>query len=164
MNENLKIKGAIDLFNETDAKTVLDIGCNKGYFCAMIADSIDAAVGFDYDENCVDMAREAYNIENINYANFGIMHLDKSRQFRYEADITVSLAVMHHFATAGLDSAEVADIISNLSKKWIIIEDIGPYGTYHRVFRDKGFELIKRIDSQPNSRKLSLFKRKGPPL
>jgi hypothetical protein len=159
MANNIKIKNAMKMICALGPKTLLDIGCNKGYLCSIASQHINNAVGFDIDEKCIDIANDI-NRRNakINFANFGIMHLsNKKYQFRYRADCVVALAMTHHFKNAKLDPVDVASIIANLADKWIIIEDIAQTNAYHSTFKANGFKRIETVESRPKSRKISLF-------
>ena len=163
LQENVKIRGAMKLLRRIKPKSVLDVGCNKGYLCDMVSEFSDSAIGFDVDEKCVDMANQLYSHNTkVNFANFGIIRLNREEGFiqqRYSADAVVALAVTHHFKTAGMDAKTVAILLTKLAKKWILIEDIADVGSYHHVFKNRGFGLLERVQSFPEHRHISLFVR-----
>jgi hypothetical protein len=163
IEENIKIRGALKLLRQAKPTTILDIGCNKGYLCDMASEFSHGVVGFDIDEKCVDIANESYRQNNkVNFAHFGIMHLSQDKRFvqhRYCADAVVALAVTHHFQNAKMDAKVIAALMAKLAKRLIIIEDIADVGSYHHVFKNRGFGLLERIQSHPANRYLSLFAR-----
>lgn len=160
-NENQKMVATLDILKDVNERTMIDIGCNKGYLCNLLSDKFDSIVGFDNDEACIDVAmtRAAQNVE---FCHFGLLHLTEDKLpaiDRFKADLVIALAVTHHFNDAGMDVHTIADIFDKLTKKWLLIEDIVNVEKYHAIFKEKGLKLAKRIDSYPEDRKLALWRR-----
>ena len=172
-------------------KTVTDVGCNKGYFLFYLANkyNINSGVGIDIDEGCIDYAiklNEEYkypvifsnaNIHSLyNYNNYfkresfpqrECTYTFDSQKDRYSSELVMALALVHH-ACKVMSHEDIAKFLAGISKKYILIEDIGEslrsYSTlkttapvYQQEFKALGFNLIKRIKSIPSDRSLSLY-------
>ena len=161
--KNAKIAGAIESMRKIKPMSILDIGCNKGYLCAMASEFVEHSVGFDTDEKCISIANELYRSnQKVNFARFGIEYLGDNwgfKQQRYGADMVVALAVTHHFNKAGLSPETICSTMAKLAKSWILIEDIANIAAYHKALKRQGFKLMENIPSQPKPRTLSLFGR-----
>lgn len=143
-------------------RTLLDVGCNKGYTCRLLADRYEDILGFDTDEACIDQA--ATEAARLNFACFGIEHLALQEPIpireRFHADVVLALAVTHHFESLGFSVPMVSKILSGLTKKHLLIEDIVQVGHYHRQFKAHGLEIAEHVPSHPSGRMLTLWRRK----
>jgi 2-polyprenyl-3-methyl-5-hydroxy-6-metoxy-1,4-benzoquinol methylase len=156
--KNPKIAKVLDLV--PPGRSLLDVGCNKGYVCSLLADRYESVVGFDNDEACID---RAFNEPGVNFAMFGIEHLALEEpipiQERYHADVVLALAVTHHLKDVGMSVAFVAGILAGLTKKYLLIEDIVLPGEYRKEFERLGMEIVKRVPSYPTKRILTLWRK-----
>lgn len=174
-----KGESATDLINKINYNTLTDVGCNKGYYTLYAAKKAKSSIGFDVDEKCIEIATK--NIPNgspvlfakkdirefldfdINNIVPGVVFIDnKMKEFsesRYTSDLVLALAIVHHVGKF-LPHTKFAEILANLSKKYILIEDIETQTIYQEVFEKRGFKLIERIDSFPSPRMISLYERK----
>lgn len=152
----------MNIIDEINADTVTDVGCNKGYFSFYAAKKAKSVIGFDVDEGCIDecirLNEEKYKLP----AMFAKIDISKffnltNHIIRYRSELVLALAIVHHLS--GISHQEFAKFLSDLSKKYILIEDIGTCQIYEKEFLNLGFKLIKRIDSWPIDRMLSLYKR-----
>jgi len=165
VKENQKVKITEDLLKPTHGGSVLDIGTNKGYYLNIIKENYDYLMGFDVDDKCIDMAEEKYGCDKIGFTKLAMndfffgSRVTNSRIKRFKSDLVIALAVTHHFKNSGVDTEKAAQAIADLSNKWILIEDIENQFVYKTNFENNGFELFKRVDSYPSSRKLSLWVR-----
>ena len=158
LKNNPKIKKVIDMV--PDGESMLDIGCNKGYMSYYFNKKFKYKLGFDNDESCIDKIKPN---ENSNFACFGIDNFKKIEPIpineRFHADVVLALAVVHHFESIGLTIDYIANTISKLSKKHILIEDITNYEEYDKIFIKNGFSIVNRIESYPAKRMLTLWKK-----
>ena len=164
--ENKKLKKAIPLLEPTYGGTLLDVGTNKGYLCDFLADKYKSLCGFDYIEKCIAIGNLMYrNHDNVTLTVMDIQNFfdeDPKKRLpidRYQADTLVALAVTHHFETAKISAHKVAKAFTQLARKWILLEEVGPKVVYINAFTKAGFRLMSRIPSYPENRQLSLWKR-----
>ena len=145
-------------------RTMIDVGCNRGYTGHLLRDRYKYILGFDKDEGCIEGARP---VPEVNYACFGIEHLDYQTRRdeahpilgRFSADVVVALAVTHHFDTLKLPVSMVARVLAGLTKKHLLIEDIANVGDYNQQFREHGLVVADHCPSYPSGRTLTLWKR-----
>ncbi len=142
-------------------RTLLDVGCNRGYVGHLLRDRFENILGFDKDEAVIDATTPT---PGVNFGCFGIEHLENGYTLpnadRFHADVVICLALTHHLQTAGFAVPRVAKILSSLTKKHLLIEDIVAVEQYHRQFKKHGLVVEKRLPSHPSGRMLTLWRRK----
>lgn len=149
------------LLQEIEFNTVTDIACNKGYFGFLAAKKAKSVVGFDYVPKCVSMAYElnkSFKLPII-FATKSIEDFISNKNFetsRFKSDLVVALAIVHHIKIEPYEFIKVMDSICN---KYIIIEDINNAHGYENLFTQQGYGLVKRVDSFPLPRSLSLYEK-----
>jgi hypothetical protein len=147
-----------EILNKLTLTSVTDVACNKGYYSFMAASKgARTVVGFDNDEGCIKQAhgyRSKFRLP-VCFANIGISDLPKiPAPERYSSDLVLALAIVHHIPF----SAEFfCDVLALLSRKQILIEDIGTADIYQQLLQQRGFKLVDRYNSYPNPRTLSLY-------
>ncbi|MFA5759416.1 MAG: class I SAM-dependent methyltransferase [Clostridia bacterium] len=161
-NTNIKSKSFKQLLENIQYTTLTDVGCNKGYYTYYAAElqKIKSAIGIDLDDKCIEYAikNKPLNLP-ILFACKNITDFNTYEQnIRYRSDLIVALAIVHH-VDKSISHYEFAQILVNLCKKYIIIEDINTKEIYEDVFKQNNFILINRLASNPESRTLSLFSR-----
>lgn len=143
------------------SKTLLDVGCNKGYVQSLSSKWFKYLMGVDYEVKCIEHAIDTHTQQNIAFSKLDIRLFAESDVLpaisRYRADIVVILALTHHLDTLKIDAVQSATSMARLANKYILIEDIVNVLDYHNVFRAHGFKLVNSCDSYPNDRKLSLW-------
>jgi len=161
-NVNPKAKIVSNLLNEIQYKTVTDIACNKGYYSLLSAHNKDVdVVGFDFVEPCIDFAD---SFDPKARATFGCSTIEKflnnkdEEIERYSSDLVIALAIVHHI-TFPQPHVQFAKLMASLTKKYLILEDINTEATYEKLLPKHGMKLVKRINSYPGSRKLSLYEK-----
>lgn len=160
-SRNGKGKGYWDLLQEIEFETVTDIACNKGYFGFLAAKKAKSVIGFDYVPKCISMAyqlNETFKLPII-FAAKSVEDFISNENYetsRYKSDLVVALAIVHHIKIPASDFVKMIDSICN---KYVIIEDITNAAGYEELFVEQGYELVKRIDSSPSPRTLSLYKK-----
>ena len=139
-----KQKKVIDLITQTDAKNMIDLAGNMGWYCVAMKDSMDYAVVADIDYNCIDFSYKYIrenNISNIypiqinmvtpplatyKYTPIGYSGIEpwkKDAVSRYKSDLVVALAIIHHLAfSQQLSFDEIINQVSLFSNKWLLIE------------------------------------------
>jgi len=152
------------MMNDISFRTVTDVACNKGYYAMYAAKRAQSVVGFDVDVQCVHEAtklakkRKAnaiFAVKNVNT----LVNCKLHENLRFYSDLVLALAIVHHLNGVVKPKA-FARGLSNISNKYILIEDINSAKLYKDEFVKLGFELIRREESYPLPRSLSLYRRK----
>jgi len=144
------------------SRTMLDIGCNKGYLAHLLRDNFEFICGMDICEKSVDIAQARHGGNGINFTCFkfeDFLKNDTKQTGRYGADTVVALAVEHHFHDLGMKVIDVAKVIDQLANRWILIELIKNEKGYVDVFKQLGWKVHTAKPSQPAGRNLVLFER-----
>tara|TARA_R100001244_G_scaffold25113_4_gene25597 strand:+ start:58562 stop:59731 length:1170 start_codon:yes stop_codon:yes gene_type:complete len=159
---NPKAKIVSDLLDELEYKTVTDVACNKGYYTFLAIDKqqggVESAVGFDYVEPCIDDA-DGFDKSlpaTFVYSDIERLIRNEYREIeRYSSELVIALAIVHHIT---FKHEIFAKLLANLTKKFLILEDINTAEVYEKALIKHGLELVKRISSYPGGRKLSLYR------
>lgn len=152
------------LLQEIEFDTAIDVACNKGYFGFLAAKKAKSVIGFDVDQKCIYMADEL-NKEFKLPAIFAIKTIEEfiaNENFetsRYKSDLVIALAIVHHLKIQKMPPEVFADMLDSICKRYIILEDIDEADVYEKIFIQRGYELVKRIDSSPLPRTLSLYRK-----
>jgi len=144
-------------------RTMIDVGCNRGYVAHLLRDRYEHILGFDNDEGCIDSASPK---TDVNFAHFGIEHLNQKTPShpilgRFRADVVIALAVTHHFDTLKIPVSLVTRVLAGLTKKYLLIEDIANVGDYNEQFKAHGLTVAEHCPSYPSGRTLTLWQRSG---
>lgn len=95
--------------------SVLDIGCNEGYFVFRMAERGGTCIGIDGDRNAVMVAEARAKLQlvpNALFANFPVEHSNVEGLPRF--DVVILLSVFHHWVRhQGRESAE--DLFAGLA-------------------------------------------------
>ncbi len=115
--------------------TVVDLGCNDGYFSMLLKDKASNVVSVDFDSNCINAL---YNIcrkqriknivpivstLNTPSASIGWNNSERtSLTDRLKGDLTLALALVHHLAiSVNIPLASIAAWLQNMGE-YLIIE------------------------------------------
>jgi len=145
------------------AATLLDLGCNKGYVTAMLADRFNYGLGVDVDEACIDLATEQYGCLKLNFARVDVDVFSQAQPVqihtRFHADVVLALALTHHLDRAGHSVEYVAGLLARLSRDYLVVEDIVHVAAYAAQLRAHGFEVEQTVPSVPSGRTLTLWRK-----
>lgn len=143
--------------------TATDIGCNKGYFSMLAAQSSHSVVGLDVDEACIAHAtREAqearvpalFGIKDIAH----LQDLALGEDLRLRSDLVMALAVTHHLPS-GISVSAFATVACRLANRYVLVEDIDHRDAFKEAARAAGFQLARRVASHPEPRTISVYQR-----
>lgn len=161
---NPKAKIVADIIDSLSFDTVTDVGCNKGYFSFYSSKKAKSVIGIDYDVTCIQKAINFGTENNYNNVLFAIKDVKDlcnnllCEDFRFKSDLVLGLAIVHHIS--GIVSIkQFSESLARLSNKYILLEDIDAKDLYEKEFIELGFKLVKRVNSYPESRTLSLYER-----
>lgn len=147
-----KQKTVIEMIKKTDAKTMIDLAGNMGWYCVAMSKDMAYTIVADIDYNCIDFAfkyirgngiQNVYPMQinliappmdkykNMPIGNTGIEPWKKSAIERYRADVAVALAIEHHLACSQqLSFDEIIDQMSLFTNKWLIVEYVHRNDSY----------------------------------
>jgi len=103
---------------DLSGKTVLDIGCNSGFF-SFLCESRGAkkVIGIDRNSHYIKQANFCSKIKNSN-VDFRIMNVYDINNIGINFDVVLFLGTLYHLT----DLETVMKIISNINKKTLILE------------------------------------------
>jgi len=154
-----------EFINDTNMDSVLDLGCNNGYFSRIIAEKKCFVIAVDFDSQCIN---ELYLSEKnklpsyilplcIDISNpspaIGLNNTERSSFCeRAKSDMVVALAIVHHLVlNKNIPLSDVASLLANLTKKVLIVEFvplsdeksqllIANKTNYHQPYDEHAFE------------------------
>lgn len=185
-NLNPKYQAFYDFLVEIkdNAKTVLDIGANKGVFSLAAEELGYDIISFDIDIYSI-MRLYDYSKENNKRVLPLVMDfLNPTRKIsgtpsaieRLKCDVTAFLAVIHHLCLRrGITFEQIIDRLDMFTNQYCIVEFI-PLGDKHvggwskpswytqenfvNIMKQRGLQLIRQVPSEPLPRQMLLFERK----
>ncbi len=128
------------VWNQIKPQTVLDIGCNTGYFSLQAACNGSQVIALDTDTACLDfLYKKTKNMQSrilplrvdITNPSPGIGWNNKERASFLDrigqVDCVLALAVVHHLLiTKGIPLLEIAGLFHGLTKEYLLVELVGP--------------------------------------
>lgn len=135
----------------TGGTSLLDIGCNKGYFSLLLSKKYKRIVGYDVDVRMIEIARDVKSYHGIKNVEFNVGGLvDISNRSRYE---TVYLGGVHHLIFAqevnsGLDPMNFIRKLKKIAKKYIIIDGVMNYWDFAFLAIRKDYNYQPNIYEQ----------------
>ena len=152
--------------------SVLDIGCEQGYFVFRMAERGGFCIGIDWDRHKIEIAQALSTVYNVNNALFAQMDINnKTAATLPKVDIVICLSIFHHWAykLGEYDAKEIMIKVSNCAEKYLIFETgqpnevkikwaerlsfIGPDIDIwiHNFLYELGFEKIHNVGQFPTS-------------
>ena len=124
--------------SKTKPKSVIDLGANTGLFSLIAADIAEKVIAVEFDDTCVDkieMEIQIKKLQNITTLvsdlsetspGLGMLNQEyKSLIERGKSEMVMGLALVHHLCISkNLPLNHVAELFSNLSTKYAIVEFI----------------------------------------
>jgi SAM-dependent methyltransferase len=141
-NWHPKIMNVFTLLNRYKPKSVLDIGCNKGWFAELAELQGGNVVAIDIDEPSIDLLYHHAKASNLKILPLivdvcnptpahGTLHAFTRAQDRLKADMVLALGITHHLVfKRNLIFAHIAKQLSEFSRKWLIVEFV-PHNDVH---------------------------------
>lgn len=105
--------------------SVLDIGCNQGYFVFRMAERGGLCIGIDSDRNEVMYARAQAAIHRVPNTVFAEMTVDRESAKGLPAvDVTICLSIFHHWVRFfGADAAkDILRTVADRTRRYLIFE------------------------------------------
>ncbi len=182
-----KIKNVHSLICRLKPKTVMDIGCNKGWFSQLAAREVARVIAVDVDETGITRLYQKSRSEKLLILPLvmdicsptpphGVCGGYPSARDRFQVDMVMALAIIHHLVfKRGLTFEAIVDQISAFTKKWLIAEFVPPEDSYVSQWMEKRFSWyhlngfvkaleskfhrVEIFDSSPSSRVLLFCER-----
>lgn len=121
---------------ETNPKTVLDLGANTGLFSMIASKHAEQVIAIEFDDTCVDKIEKEiykYKIKNLSSLvtdlsetnpNLGILNKEYTSLIeRGKSEMVMVLALVHHLCIGkNLSMTHIAELIFQLSTKYVIVE------------------------------------------
>lgn len=130
--KSLSMRGCIDRFEafyalvpKNKPLSVLDIGCNQGYFVFRMAERGGLCIGIDWDRHKIEVAHALATVYNLPNALFAQMEVNEEIAATFpKVDMVICLSIFHHWACKlGENRAkEIMITISNCAEKYLIFE------------------------------------------
>ncbi len=122
----------------TKPNSVLDLGANTGRFSFIASSYTNKVIALESDETCVDEIDKEISLKKNNNTfpligdlsepspALGLMNKEFSTIFdRASSEMVLGLALVHHlYFTKDMSFAQIAEIFSRLSTKYLIVEFI----------------------------------------
>lgn len=159
--KNPKAQAVDKIMGRLRAQTVTDVACNKGYYSFMaVKHGAKSVLGFDADGGCIQQARD-FRVKLNQPVCFGCVDIEKipvapNGKERFGSELVLALAIVHHIK---FSHEFFSDVLTFLSDKYILLEDIDTAAAYQGFLQTRGFRLVERVPSYPTSRTLSLYER-----
>lgn len=165
--------------------TVLDVGCNKGWYSILAAKKGAKVIAFDKDDSCISGLYSEAEKEGLDITPLIMDSINPSSSFgwcckqfpsaieRLKCEMVFALALIHHLIFIQFQNFDrVVEALSNFSSKWLLVEYIPRDDEYveacwHERFEwynienlmmslKKHFNDVQVFDSYPEGRKLLL--------
>lgn len=185
VNWTPKQKTIASILEKLKPKTVLDIGCNKGWYSILAAKSGAKVISFDKDESCIAQIYLEAEKEGLDIIPLVMDFLNPSPTFgwcckqfpsaieRLNSEMVFALALIHHLIFKQFQNFDrVVEALSIFSNRWLLIEYVPRDDEYieacwHERFDwynienlimtlKKHFNDVQVFDSYPEDRKLLL--------
>ena len=135
-----KAKAVCTLLESLPPGRVVDLACNKGWFCGLAASMGHIALGIDLDENAVDAARESragqwgIDVAKMNVLwptpGQGAFLMYQPALDRWQCDTVMLIAVEHHLVLRNRIGFEALAVLArrlganNVIIEWVASDDV----------------------------------------
>jgi len=131
----------IEMLQKLKPHSVLDVGCNTGYFSALSAKQGAKVIGIDYDPTVIGLAWQRAVGQKLDFLPLCVdltrptpgvgWQNRESKSFLERAenkfDCLLMLAVVHHITVSeGIPLQETVELVSKITKRALILEYIDP--------------------------------------
>lgn len=133
-----KVRNAHSVLKRIGPKSVLDIGCGKGWFAQLAAREGAEVVAVDIDESNIIALYQRAKDTGLRILPIvmdicsptpmhGVVGSYPAAQERLRADMVASLATTHHLVfKRGLTFEGIAELLASLTTKWLLVEFVPP--------------------------------------
>lgn len=137
-------KVAAELFGCVRGKSVLELGCGPGTWVPYLP-GVESYLGLDWNERHIEVARNRFATENIQFASADISALRHSGQ---KYDVVLGIGILHHLDDANARAA-LRKSAGALTREGIYV---GLEPVYHRR-QNPVAKLLNMLDSGRNIRR-----------
>jgi len=179
-----KVRNVVHCIRSLRPKTMLDLGCNRGWMSKLAAHHGIHVIAADLDEISINILYQFVKAENLSIIPLvldfcaltpphGLFQSYASASTRLRSEMVLALALTHHLVfKQNLTFDIIANQLSCLTQKWLLVEFVPPDDVYvnewmsdqynwyhlegfHRSLSNQ-FKKIKILDSTPSPRVLLL--------
>lgn len=182
-----KIQNIFKIVRDCKPKTVLDIGCNRGWFSELAAKHGASVVSMDLDESNLTQVYKNVRENGLPILPVtmdicsptpphGINMAYKAPEKRFRADMVMALALIHHLTfKRGFTFEAIAKLFADFTERWLLVEFVPPDDIYVKEWMSERFKWYdldgfvnalstyfsryEIFDSTPQPRILVLFER-----
>ena len=146
-----KISGVHSLLQRLKPTTVMDIGCNRGWFSEMAAEEGARVIAVDIDESNVSRLYQKVKQSGASilpvFMDFctptpshGVTGGYPDAGERFQSELVLALAITHHLIfKRALTFHAVAKQLALFSKKWLLVEFVPPEDKYVSEWMNEQF-------------------------
>jgi SAM-dependent methyltransferase len=185
-NYNVKAQTILSLLSQLKPRTVIDIGCNKGWYSILAARSGAKVVAIDTVEECVNALYQQARSQKLTILpllmDFTVATPRHGRKVEFPSaterlvcEVSIMLALIHHLVfSVQVNFERIAQLLSAFTTRYAIVEFIPPDDKFVAKWMRPGFEwytmdnfiktmrkrfsLVGVFDSDP-PRKILLFQK-----
>ena len=152
-NPNAKQKIISNVLDRLSPKTVLDIGCNTGYYSIMAAEKGAKVVALDKDESCISQLYYKAKEKGLYVTPLVMDFINPSPSFgwcckqfpsaieRLKCEGVLCLSLIHHLVLKQWQNFDrLAEALSAFSDKWVLLEFVPREDEYVRAHWDERFD------------------------
>ena len=147
----VKIRNVYELLQRVRPETVLDVGCNRGWFSELAVRQGSQVIAIDIDEPSITTLYRYVRATGSSILplvmdiccptpQHGLAHAYPAAQDRLKADMVVALALTHHLVfKRGLTFEAIASKLDIFAKRWLVVEFVPPDDRYVSKWMNEQF-------------------------
>jgi SAM-dependent methyltransferase len=146
-----KIRNVYELLQTLRPKTVLDVGCNRGWFSELAALQGAQVVAIDIDEPSINTLYRRVHANGSSILPLvmnicaptpahGMAHAYAKAPSRLQSDMVLALALTHHLVfKRGLAFEDIAERLAAFTRKWLVVEFVPANDRYVSEWMNERF-------------------------
>lgn len=154
-----KEKFLLEVLKHTACRSVLDVGCNTGYFSKLCAQHKARVIAIDYDPIVIEKLYREAKTQKLNIQPLVMSLTNPSPATGWknqetwsfierasgQFDLVLMLAVIHHMLiTDRIPMEEIAELVNMFSTQWALIEYVEPNDVMFKLL-EKGRDLYSHL-------------------
>lgn len=120
---SIQAKAVCEILDDLPVGSLVDLGCNKGWYCGYARRLGHQVVGLDFDESSLEIARQ----RGFEVAQVDILKTPLRVPQSYPADTLLCLSMIHHICLlGGMELAKFARYLMAFGASRLVLEWVGP--------------------------------------